>query len=126
MHTVCFGNSAPQVEPENDYWWIAYLGRAPCAFAALSQTFAHDDTGYLKRSGVFREHRGNRLQLRLIRVREALARKFGWTHLVTDTTGNAASANTLMNAGYKLYYPEHPWSFTCSMGNHSLYWQKEI
>lgn len=121
MHTLCFGNSAPQVSPEFDYWWIAYLDTEPCAFAALSQAIGTHDLGYLKRVGVSREHRGHGLQLRLIRVREALARKLGWTAMITDTTGNPASSNTLIKAGYRLFAPAHPWAW-----KHSLYWEKKL
>lgn len=126
LHTACFGTSAPQVDPDMDHWWIAYQGQEPAAFAGMSQTVAHKDVGYLKRSGVLHEHRGQGLQLRLIRAREALARKLGWTVMVTDTTNNPASANTIIKAGYRLYSPEYPWAFTCSMGDHSLYWKKTL
>lgn len=126
MHDACFGNGAPQVDPDDDWWWITYLGSEPCAFAGLSQTISHKDMGYLKRSGVLREHRGHRLQLRLIRAREAYARRLGFISLVTDTTNNPASANTLIRAGYKLYTPQDPWAFECNMGRHSLYWEKKL
>ena len=126
MHTVCFGDSAPQIEPDLWFWWIAYLGREPCAFASMCEARATPNLGYLSRSGVFREHRGHGLQYRLIRVREALARKFGWTAMITDTTNNPASSNTLIKAGYRLYQPKHPWAFNCDMGQHSLYWEKDL
>jgi GNAT superfamily N-acetyltransferase len=126
MHNVCFGKSAPQVEPENDYWWIAYLGKEPAAFAALSHATRTPKLGYLKRVGVLPEHRGQRLQFRLIRVREAHARKVGMDAMVSDTTNNPASANTLIRAGYTLYSPQHPWAFDCNLGRHSLYWEKTL
>jgi GNAT superfamily N-acetyltransferase len=122
MHTVCFAGTAPQVEPEKDYWWIAYLATEPCAFAALSELPHDKDAGYLKRAGVFREHRGNGLQQRLIRCREALARRFGWKILLTDTTNNIPSSNSLIRAGYRLYAPDYPWAF----GQRSLYWRKDL
>lgn len=126
MHTLCFRSSAPQVEPESDFWWIAYSNREPAAFAALAEAYATPNLGYLKRAGVLPEHRGKGLQLRLIRVREAYARKLGCTGMITDTTNNPASANTLIKAGYRLYQPANPWAFTCDMGQHSLYWEKNL
>lgn len=121
MHNLCFGNSAPAPETDQDYWWIAYQDKEPCAFAQLVPAANTPLTGYLKRSGVLYEHRGNNLQVRLLRVRERLALKEGWTTVVTDTTDNIPSANSLIKAGYRLYQPEWPWAF-----DHSLYWRKRL
>jgi GNAT superfamily N-acetyltransferase len=66
-------------------------------------------TGYLCRAGVLESHRGRGLQKRLIRVRERKARKLGWTHVVTDTYENPASANSLIKCGFRSYLPRNPW-----------------
>jgi GNAT superfamily N-acetyltransferase len=90
------------------------------AFAGLTRARAAD-CGYLKRSGVLAKHRGNGLQVRLLRTREKQARKNGWKYLLTDTTGNIHSSNSLMRAGYRLFEPKNPWAF-----ENSLYWEKEL
>ena len=64
---------------------------------------------------------GHGLQLRLIKARLAQAKKLGWAWCITDTTDNPASANSLINAGFKLYTPANPWSFT-----RALYWKRKI
>lgn len=121
MHDKCFGNSAPNPDTDQDFWWLVYLEGYAVAFGQLVPAANTPYTGYLKRSGVLHEHRGQGLQRRLIRVREALARKLGWKLLVTDTTGNPASSNTLIKAGYRLFTPGYLWAF-----EHSLYWRKNL
>jgi GNAT superfamily N-acetyltransferase len=121
MHTTCFRGSAPQAEPESDYWWIAYHGTEPAAFAALAEAYATPNLGYLKRSGVLPQHRGRGLQLRLIRVRERAARKMGCDGMISDTTDNPASSNTLIRAGYRIFKPQRPWAF-----EDSIYWEKDL
>lgn len=121
LHTRTFGDSAPQIEPESGHWWIAWLKDRAAGFCGLKISQGTPGTAYLHRVGVLAPYRGNGLQLRLIRVREALAREFGMQRMVTDTTDNIASANSLMACGYRLYTPEGPWSFS-----NSLYWQKAL
>ena len=59
--------------------------------------------------------------MRLIRERECKAKRLGWSWLVTDTSNNIASSNSLIKAGYKLYRPTFPWGFA-----HRLYWREQI
>lgn len=121
MHKEVFWDTAPAPDTDQDFWWLAYQDKMPCGFAQVVPAASTPNTGYLKRSGVLPGHRGNRLQLRLIRAREALARKMGWVTLVTDTTDNPRSANTMIRAGYRLYTPENKWAY-----EHSLYWRKTL
>jgi GNAT superfamily N-acetyltransferase len=121
MHTLCFADTAPQIAPEEGYWWIAYHGSEPVAFAGLEASHSVADAGYLCRSGVLPEHRGHGLQVRLLRVREAKARRLGWTVLRSDTTDNIPSANSLIRAGFKLFAPAYPWAFA-----DTLYWKKQL
>jgi GNAT superfamily N-acetyltransferase len=120
LHDSTFGNSAPQVEPEEGYWWIAYHGNEPVAFAGMKKANSTEAAAYMSRSGVLREHRGHGLQVRLLRVREALARRLGWTKAFSDTTCNIPSSNNLIRAGYRLFDAD-PWAF-----EHSLYWIKDL
>ena len=45
--------------------------------------------------------------------------KSNW--IITDTTDNPASSNSLINAGFKIYTPSAPWSF-----KHAIYWKYKI
>jgi GNAT superfamily N-acetyltransferase len=64
---------------------------------------------------------GHGLQTKLIKARLAQAKKLGWNWVITDTTDNPASANSLINAGFKIYTPSEPWSY-----KHSIYWKCKI
>jgi GNAT superfamily N-acetyltransferase len=122
LHDETFGDEAPNVDASDDgYWWLVYRDKQPVAFAGLAASLRYVDVGYLKRSGVILGHRGAGLQRRLIRAREAKARKLGWTHLVSDTSDNPQSANNLIRAGYLIYEPEHKYGF-----RHTIYWKKDL
>jgi GNAT superfamily N-acetyltransferase len=121
LHDRCFGDTAPQINPDAGYWWLTYCGKSPAAFCGMLASHRWANTGYLYRVGVLEEHRGKGLQQRLIAVREAHARRLGWTHTITDTTENTPSANSLIRRGYVLYDPKQPWSLP-----HALYWKKEL
>jgi GNAT superfamily N-acetyltransferase len=121
LHDRTFGDTAPQINPENGFWWLTHYGRTPVAFCGMLHSHRWANTGYLYRVGVLEEHRGKGLQQRLIAVREALARKLGWTHTITDTTENTPSANSLIRRGYVLYDPAQPWSLP-----NALYWKKAL
>lgn len=128
LNKACFtcGEYIPKFT--RGWWWIAYNNFDPVAFCGLTKDPAYhpikgaQDVGYLVRSGVRKDHRGHGLQLRLIRVREKKARELGLQWMVSDTSdGNMASANTLINAGYKLFKPPRKWAF-----KNGLYWKKEL
>ena len=125
LHDQTFGASAPMILPDQGHWWLAE-GRVdgewlPAGFCGLTERPQEPSVAYLKRAAVLPWARGRRLQRRMVRVREALARKLGIKQLVTDTTDNIPSANNLIACGYKLYRPAEPWGFT-----HTLYWFKEL
>jgi len=125
LHDACFGNTAPQVDPERGQWWVAYTAddtREAAGFCGLTPTYAHPfEVGYLKRAGVLPWHRGAGLQRRFVRVREARARRNGWSSIVTDTTDNPASANNLIACGFRIYEPPVPWGYP-----QTIYWRKEL
>lgn len=103
------------------WWWIVSKDGQPVGFAGLYQSSSWSDAGYLCRSGVLTLARGQGLQKRLLKVRENKSRALGWKWLVTDTTSNPASANSLINRGFKMFEPSRPW------GNPTAcYWKKEI
>jgi GNAT superfamily N-acetyltransferase len=104
------------------HWWVAYTETdIPIGFAGLVRSHSWYDCGYLCRAGVLEAYTGHGVQRKLIDVRERKARKLNWNWLITDTTANPASSNSLINAGFKLYEPTVPWAF-----KHSLYWRKNI
>ena len=109
-------------QPDRGHWWIAYAecGK-PVAFAGLVRSMRWSDTGYLCRAGVMDGFTGHGLQKRLISARIAQARKLGWNWLITDTTDNPASANSLISAGFKMYIPGAPWSF-----KNACYWKYKV
>ena len=109
-------------KPDRGHWWIAYTEDGkPIAFAGLARSQKWTDTGYLCRAGVLYEYTGHGLQKRLILARIKQARKLGWNWLITDTTNNPASANSLINAGFKIYRPGQPWSF-----RNAIYWKYKV
>lgn len=125
LHDEIFGDSAPQVHPEEGWWWIAYAvdeTRDIAGFCWVKPTTALPRTmAYLARAGVRLSHRGAGLQRRFVRVREALCRRLGFEQIVTDTTDNPASANNLIRCGYLTYRPQSPWGFS-----NTIYWMKNL
>lgn len=121
LHGVCFDGEAPQADYDVGYWWMAYHDREPIAFAGITPSQLGFNCGYLKRCGILPDYRGQGLQKRLIRVREAKAKRLGWSRIVTDCTNNPASANNLFRAGYKLFTPKHYW-----FRESTLYWTKNL
>jgi GNAT superfamily N-acetyltransferase len=129
LHDLTFFD--PKVRPDlpRGYWWLVYCTsypvehdpRGPVGFCGLTHALATPGTGYLKRAGVLKAYRGHGLQRKLITVRERKARKLGLTTMVTDTTGNPPSANSLIKAGYRIFEPRDKWAFT-----HSIYWRKAL
>ena len=103
------------------FWWVAFDADLPVGFASVRRSTSFTHTGYLSRAGVIYSHRGQGLQSRLIRVRQAKAASLGWTHLITDTLNNPASANSLIRCGFKSYLPYKPWA-----ADGAAYWIKRI
>lgn len=103
------------------FWWITRIDDVPAAFAALTPSTRYADCMYLSRSGVAPSFRGMGLQKRLIRVRERFARSLAMNWLVSDTTDNPASANSLISCGFRIYKPAHPWG-----PDGATYWRKKI
>jgi hypothetical protein len=102
-------------------WWLTFFVGAPVAYLGLMQSTLHSGAAYLVRVGVLKPHRGNRLQLRMMRVAERFAKTQGFTKIVSDTRFNTASANNFIRAGYETFDPAIRWSFA-----DSIYWRKTI
>ena len=104
----------------NTEWIVAYQNGAAIALAGLSK--CSKTVGHLELAGVLSCAQGQGIQKRLIRLRERLARKRGYTKLITYTAHwNVASSNSLMSCGYKMYRPLYAWG-----GKEFVYWWKNI
>jgi GNAT superfamily N-acetyltransferase len=121
LHRLTFLNGAPVPSFDSGHWWLAYRETVPVAFAGVLPSTHVRNAGYFCRVGVLQRHWGHRLQLRLMRAMEARAWRNGWSHVVSDTTGNVVSANNFIRAGYRMYQPPYPWAFP-----DTLYWRKGI
>ena len=107
---------------DEGYWWLAWADDGRLAgFCSLHPSRRWRDTGYLSRAGVLLHYQGYGLQKRLIKVRERFAKRLGWLWLVSDTTLNPPSANSLISCGFKTYTPSYPY-----MAPESIYWRKRI
>lgn len=114
------GQWGGRIRPERGDWWVALAGGKEAAFAGMVPSHQLKKAGYLCAAGVLPAYRGHGLQKRLIRVRIAQARKYGWTELRTETLNdNAASANSLIACGFRQFNPAKPWAHA-----YSVYWQK--
>lgn len=101
-------------------WWIAYEGKTPVGYAGIKRWGS--TMAFLCRAGVLKEYRGRGLHARLLRVREAWAKRLGLKTLITYTAPfNLQSANNLIRAGFVLYKPEEEWGV-----EHALYFWKDI
>lgn len=122
LHSLTFWKDAPDIDPEAGHWWFAYHNKAPVAFAGVVPSTWFQNLGYFHRVGVLPEHRGKGLQVRLMRTMEARARKIGWDGIVSDTTAwNAASANSFIKMGYRVFTPTFRWSY-----HDAIYWCKRL
>ncbi|MCC8943744.1 GNAT family N-acetyltransferase [Bradyrhizobium sp. Arg62] len=121
LHQLIFCDGTRVPDFEQGYWWIAFRGAKPIAFAGVIPSTYVTNAGYLCRVGVVMPHCGHGLQVRLTRALEARARRAGWKAIVSDTTDNIFSANNFIRQGYRLFEPVSPWAW-----QHTLYWRKEL
>lgn len=123
MQKVCLPEDTP-IRPnkeKNNWWWIGEEGYKPVCFAHLKESSQWTDAVYLARSGVLPKWRGRGLQKKMIAIREKFARKLGYNWVITDTTDNLPSSNSLISKGYKMFYPSNPWG-----NSNSIYWRKKL
>jgi len=120
LQSICLPYDQP-TDTNFGCWWIATKDGGDVGFAGLTRTVSWTDCGYLCRAGVVPHARGQGLQKQLIRVRIRQAKTLGWKWLVTDTTDNPASANSLIACGFKLFEPTKPWGF-----KNTLYWRRKL
>lgn len=110
------------MEIDRGHWWIACTEDGkPVGFAGLVRSHQWVNAGYMCRAGVLKSYQGHGLQKRLIQARVRKARSLNWEWLITDTTDNPASSNSLISMGFKLYQPSNPWA-----NENSLYWRLNV
>ena len=110
------------MEIDRGHWWVAYTeDDRPVGFAGLIRSHSWSNAGYMCRAGVLLQFQGYGLQKRLIQARVRKARSLNWEWLLTDTTDNPPSANSLISMGFKLYEPSKPWA-----NKNSLYWRLNV
>jgi GNAT superfamily N-acetyltransferase len=115
-----FGDCSEKPKPGTEWWIAEELGEV-AGFA--SARILEDGSCYLSSAGVLAAHRGQGLQLRLIRARCQWGKKQGAEYALTYTMSyNVKSANSLIHAGFKLYLPKEPWFDTADV----LYWRKKL
>jgi GNAT superfamily N-acetyltransferase len=119
LDAECFPEDAPYPKLGADWWAIRCTGAGLVAFGGL-RYWPADHAGFLCRSGVLRDHRGQGLQRRLIRARVRHAQKAGWRGVYTYTAPwNCASANNLITEGFRTFEPV---SRTRWGGEGMVYW----
>lgn len=121
LQRECLPFDVPLKISNGQWWWIVYDNNTPIAFACLSQSINWCNVGYLSRVGVVESHRGKGIQKLLIKRRLLEARKRGFEWVITDTTHNPASANSLISCGFKNYIPKKKWA-----NRSAIYWIKSI
>ena len=117
-------DQAPPITWDSYHWWVAEWrdgssAPVPAGYAAMRPSTRWSDAVYMARAGVLPFARGAGLQRRLLRTREACARRAGYLWAVTDTL-NPRSMNSLIHAGYRAFEPSEPWA------GGSTYWRKRL
>jgi GNAT superfamily N-acetyltransferase len=120
LQNICLPYDQP-IDTNFGSWWIAAENGRDVGFAGIVCSVSWTDCGYLCRSGVIPSARGQGLQKKFIRVRASQAKALGWNWLISDTTDNPASANSLIDCGFKMFEPTKPWGF-----KNTLYWRKKL
>ena len=121
LQLTCLPGDIPQ-KPSSGYWWLCYTDTGiPIDFAGMVPSVRWEETGYLSRAGILPQHQGQGLQKRLIKVRISKAKTLGWKYLLSDTSENPASANSLISCGFKMYEPTRPYGLKTS-----LYWRRRL
>ncbi len=109
-----------QLDHITTHWFVGYIKGQAVSLAGLSKCTA--TVGHLELAGVIPAFQGFGIQKKMIRFRENLAYKLGYTKLITYTAHwNSASCNSLISCGYKTYRPQYAWG-----GSEYIYWWKNI
>ena len=104
LDAECFPADTP-LDPNEGRWFILWDGEKPAAFGGLV-TDPKTHLAYFIRGGVAYGYRGQGLYKRVLTYAAKVAAREGckaiWTYCLTH---NAASANGLYGAGYRVFDP---------------------
>jgi GNAT superfamily N-acetyltransferase len=106
---------------ESGYWWFAYRGNDPVAFAGMVDNEPHIGEVYFKRCYVLPDHVGHGLQLRLMFVREVKARELGYKQIVSECSEDSHSNFNFRRAHFERIFPEQVWGKPGS-----VFWRKRL
>jgi predicted GNAT family acetyltransferase len=105
---------------KNREWWV--LLDDENKIAAYCGSVYSSNICIMVRGWVKKQHRGQGLQKKLIKIRLNAAKKNNCYIVITYTTkDNCPSSNNLISQGFKLYLPEYEYG-----GKEMLYWNKLI
>lgn len=124
LYLEMIGRYLLECEIDETWWWLAFTDTQQVAGFAGMRPYPELDPPcvFMAACGVLPAYRGQRLQRRFLRVREAAARKAGFSRCVTYTHNlNSHSANNLIAAGYRVYTPRHVWGLP-----NGIYLYKEV
>jgi hypothetical protein len=112
LHSEIFG--ADEYEDASVNWIIWARRPDGCDWFAVGfcgvKLLYSEKAAFLIRSGVARGHRGQGLQRRAIRVRDAFLLRAGFpTSLTYVLQENVASLINLLKCGYRIYEPDYAW-----------------
>lgn len=100
--------------------WGLYA--ADGSLAAYCVLGIYPNYAFLSRAAVLPEHRGQRLQRRMIKLRERAAKRAGRALVITYTSyDNMRSANNLIACGYRHYLPQREYGT-----KHALYFERRL
>lgn len=109
--------------PKLGTWWLAWHADEAVAFSCVVESQLYPGNGYIALQGVVPAHRGHGLQRRMINAAVRYAKQQGWAELITETVhDNAASGNTMISAGFKLFNPVRAWNNLAPV----CYWRKAV
>lgn len=104
LHRLCFGD---RCELDGDVHWLVWEEGTeyPVGFCSVRKSDVKH-CAFLARAGLLPQARGQKLQRRLIRVRERWARQQGLKACITYVANdNPASLINLLKCGYDIYDP---------------------
>lgn len=119
LHTHCFpGDVVPDWGAA--VWWITWDQGEPVAFIGVEPVESWKDALHILRVGVLESRRGRGLQAFL--MRKVLKHALGmFTHVISSTYENPASANNFIRCKFKTYLPNYLWG-----ASGTIYWIKEL
>ena len=120
LHGIIFPHDEFETSKSRFYWIVTNENGDDCGFC-IAADYGHGVL-FFSRAGVIKKHRGKRLHYRMIKTREAHAKRNGYKHIITyTTTDNYQSFSHLIKMGYEMYNPECAYA-----GKDVFYFKKDL